>query len=131
MENKKVVVIVLVLVISVALIIGIVKNKNKTITKVNQTDAVVKTEETKQDSAANENKEEIKKEKVTYTGKVVGITPTSFIVDRAEGAVELKFTMETPVSKGKDKATLVDISAGTNIIAVADGEMNLESIEIE
>lgn len=131
MENKKAVIIGLVCVVALALIIGIIKIKsNKTTTQVKQNDVVIKTEEPKQDNTATEEKE-IKKETVTYTGKVVGITPTSFIVDRPEGAVELKFTMETPVLKGKNKATLVDISAGTSITAVADGEMNLESVSIE
>lgn len=68
-------------------------------------------------------------------GKVVGISPEAFIVEKSEGAQTIKFTMETPVQKiengQKKSATLIDVSAGTNINATVDSENNIVNLIIE
>ena len=65
-------------------------------------------------------------------GKIVGITPTSIIIDQETGALTATFDLNsTPVFKrlNKIRASALDLKAGINVIAIIDQATN-SAIEI-
>ena len=60
-------------------------------------------------------------------GKIVGISPSSLIIDQPSGALSVPFNLNsTPVFKGsnKTKASALDLKAGTEVTAHVDTAIN-------
>lgn len=60
-------------------------------------------------------------------GKIVGISPSSLVIDQPTGALTVPFNLNsTPVFKGsnKTKASALDLKAGTEVTAHVDTAIN-------